>query len=262
MGKYTIFKWVGGKEWLWKQIKPHLISRSHEIYIEPFLGAGAIAFHYIKWCKKHKINKKFILSDSNPGLINVYVQIRDHIKELIEFLRFYNEWITPCKEIYDFQRKLYNLTPKSDLQSAALFIWLLNNSFRGLYRVNKRGEYNTPFGTPRKHWLDEPLLLRLHKLFQGVDFRICSFEEIPEQGLIYLDPPYENTFQQYTLNPPTNEAINEFIKRNNRSTILISNSGDYKPVENSKLLLHTNTIWHGYSDIKREEYLYISDPMI
>ena len=262
MGKYTIFKWVGGKEWLWKHIKPHLISRSHEIYIEPFLGAGAIAFHYIKWCKKHNIKKKFILSDSNEGLINVYIQIRDRIDDLIKFLRVYEEWIIPSKEIYDSQRKLYNLTPRSSLQSAALFIWLLNNSFRGLYRVNKRGEYNTPFGTPRKNWLDEGLLHRLHELFQGVDFRICSFEEIPEQGLIYLDPPYENKFQQYTLNAPTNSCINEFINKNNKSTILISNSGEYKPVENSKLLLHITSNWQGFPNVKRDEYLYVSDPMI
>ena len=259
MGKYAIFKWVGGKEWLWKHIKPHLISRSHEIYIEPFLGAGAIAFHYIKWCKKHKISKKFILSDSNAGLINVYVQIRDQIEELLNFLRLYDDWITPTKEIYNFQRKLYNLTPKSNLQSAALFIWLLSHSFRGLYRVNKRGEYNTPFGYPPKNWYDEKLLYRLHDLFQGVDFRICSYDEVPEQGLIYLDPPYVNTFQNYTLNPPTNEEINNFIKRNSESTILISNNENYKPVENSELLLRTTAIWRANSDIKREECLYLCD---
>ena len=142
MRKYTLFPWVGGKEWLWKHIKPYLTRISHEIYIEPFLGAGAIAFHYLKWCKKHNINKKFILSDSNAGLINVYIQIRDRIDDLINFLCVYNELILPSKDSYAFQRKLYNYTPKSTLQSAALFIWLLSNGFRGLYRVNKQGEYN------------------------------------------------------------------------------------------------------------------------
>ena len=261
MTKYTLFAWVGGKDWLWKYIKPYLTKISHEIYIEPFLGAGAIAFHYIKWCRKHNVRKKFILSDSNEGLINVYIQIRDNLDKLISFLRIYDECIKPTKEVFSFQRKLYNMTPKSNLQSAALFIWLLSNSFRGLYRVNKNGDYNTSFGTPRKNWLDEKLLHRLHELFQGVDFRICSFEDIHEQGLIYLDPPYENTFQNYTLNPPTNEEINNFIKRNKDSTIFISNSADYKPTKNSKLLLNIPTIWHGPTSKKRNEYLYICETL-
>ena len=204
MRKYTLFPWVGGKEWLWKHIKQHLISDNHEIYIEPFLDGGAIAIHLLKWFRKHNVHKKFILSDTNPGLINAYIQIRDNFDNLITYLNELDS-MESTKTLYYERRKEYNLKSKDSIESAGLFIWLLANGWRGLYRVNKRNEYNAPFGKARKQCYSYDNLKLLNNLFKNVIFRCCSYNDIEENGLIYLDPPYENTYQNYSLNAPTNE---------------------------------------------------------
>ena len=126
MVRHTFFKWIGGKEWLWKLIKPHLISDDHEIYIEPFLGGGAIAIHLLKWCRKHNVHKKFILSDTNPGLINAYIQIRDNFDNLTTYLNELDS-MESTKSLYYERRKEYNLKSKDSIESAGLFIWLLAN---------------------------------------------------------------------------------------------------------------------------------------
>lgn len=240
MVRHTFCKWIGGKEWLWKQIKPHLIADHHEIYIEPFLGGGAIAIHFLKWCKKHNINKKFILSDTNPGLINTYIQIRDNFDDLIAYLNTLDSSIS-SKELYYERRKLYNERSKDSIESAGLFIWLLANGWRGLYRVNKRNEYNAPFGTARTRCYSFDNLNLLHKLFKNVIFRCCSYNEIKENGLIYLDPPYANTYQKYSLNAPTNERINHYISdHRDQSRIFISNNEHFIPPVGAELVIQTS----------------------
>ena len=258
MVSYTFVRWIGGKGWLWKHIKPYLISDNHEIYIEPFVGAGAIAIHYMKYCRKHNINKQFILSDTNAGLINTYTQIRDNFDSLIAYLNELDD-AESTKTIYYERRRKYNEISKDSIESAGLFIWLLANGWRGLYRVNKRGEYNSPFGIARKHCYSLETLEFLHKLFKDVIFRCCSFEDIEENGLIYLDPPYENTFQSYSLNAPTNDKINKFISEHrDRSRILISNNQYYKPPNDSELVIRTSMFdkSKAHIDKKREEYVW------
>ena len=258
MVRNSFIRWIGGKEWLWKHIKPYLISDHHEIYIEPFLGGGAIAIHYIKWCRKHNIPKRFILSDSNAGLINAYIQIRDHCEELIDYLHELDR-TTGTKAIYMERRRLYNEIDKNSVRSAGLFIWLMANGWRGLYRVNKRNEYNAPFGTARKHCYSSENLRSLHDLFENVEFRCCAFHEVKEHGLIYLDPPYVNTYQNYSLNAPTNEEINKFISdHRDQSSIYISNNQYYTPPHDSKLVIHMNICnkVKMHSDLTQEEYVW------
>ena len=258
MFSYTFVKWIGGKGWLWKHIKPYLIEDHHDIYIEPFLGGGAIAIHYLKYCRKHNITKKFILSDTNRGLINAYIQIRDNIDELIDYLNELDS-VESTKQLYYERRKTYNKIPKDSIESAGFFIWLLANGWRGMYRVNKRNEYNAPFGKAKKHCYSLKTLKVLHTLFQDVNFRCCSFEDIEENGIIYLDPPYVNTYQDYSLNAPTNEEINKFISEHrDRSSIYISNNDRFIPPNDSELIISTRVCEKAKKDNsgKREERVW------
>ena len=258
MVKHTFIRWVGGKEWLWKHIKPILICDRHEIYIEPFLGGGAIAIHYLKWCRKHNVSKKFILTDTNEALINTYIQIRDNVDELIEHLETLCN--TPVnKQLYYERREEFNKISKNSVRSAALFIFLNGRSYGGIWRVNKYQNFNVPFDKDRTVDVYSAYQLRdLRDLFQDVDFRCCTFEQVKENGLIYLDPPYINVFQKYSLNPPTNRDLQKFIEDHSDSDILISNNMHYEPPTNA-LLLYTTTIperLSSKSDAKRGEYLY------
>ncbi len=269
MVRYTFFRWTGGKEWLWKLIKPYLIADQHDTYIEPFLGGGAIAIHYLKWCRKHNINKKFILSDTNRGLINAYVQIRDNFDELVTYLDELDV-AEDKRAVYYERRKLYNLIPKDSVQSAGLFIWLMANGWRGLYRVNKNNEYNASFGTAMPRCYCPETLKVLHTLFraepsaagaplQDVNFRCCSYEDVVEDGLMYLDPPYMNTYDRYTLNAPSNEDILKFIsKHRDRSTIYVSNNHHFIPPDDSELIIQTSVYEKCKTIItnKRDEYVW------
>ena len=258
MVSYTFVRWIGGKGWLWKLIKPYLIDDNHNIYIEPFVGAGAIAIHYMKWCRKHNVKKKFILSDTNEGLINTYTQIRDNFEELIDYLNVLDS-AESTKTLYYERRRKYNEMSKDSVQSAGLFIWLMANAWRGLYRVNKKNEFNASFGKAEEHCYSLETLNFLHELFKDVIFRCCSFEAIEENGLIYLDPPYENTFQSYSLNAPTNDEINKFISEHREnSRILISNNEHYKPPNDSELIIRTSMFdkSKAHIDKKREEYVW------
>ena len=258
MVRYTFCRWIGGKEWLWKLLKPYLVIDRNPIYIEPFLGGGAIALHYIKWCRKHRVTKQFILSDTNSGLINAYVQIRDNFECLRDFLDELDV-ADSTKELYNERRNEYNSIPKNDVRSAALFIWLMANSWRGLYRVNRNGQYNTPFGEPKAKCYNAENLLSVHHLLQDVKIRCCSYTEVPENGLIYMDPPYVNVYQQYSLMAPTNEEINNFIRsRVDRATILISNNQHFIPPDDAELLIHTSVCERAetYNGSRRNEYVW------
>ena len=258
MVRNSFVRWIGGKEWLWKHIKPYLIADQHEIYIEPFLGGGAIAIHYIKWCRKHNIRKKFILSDNNAGLINAYIQIRDNFEDLVDYLNTLDA-TTSNKSLYYERRKIYNDIEKNSVRSAGLFIWLMANGWRGLYRVNKRNQLNASFQSAKSSCYSLKTLEILHDLFKDVIFRSCSFDQIEENGLIYLDPPYENTFQNYSINAPTNEEINKFISdHRDRSSIYISNNQYYKPPDESEIVIHMSicTKVKIHSDLSQEEYVW------
>ena len=240
MVRHTFLAWIGGKEWLWKRIKSYLISDNHQIYIEPFLGGGAIAIHYLKWCRKHNIQKKFILSDTNSGLINAYIQIRDNFSELTTYLNELDSAKT-TKTLYYERRKEYNSISKDSVKSAGLFIWLLANGWRGMYRVNKRNEYNAPFGRGAKQCFSFENLKKLNELFKDVIFKCCSYNEIAENGLMYLDPPYERTYQDYSLNAPTNEEINKYISdHRDRSQIFISNNEHFIPPDGAELIIQAS----------------------
>lgn len=93
--------------------------------------------------------KKAVINDLNEALINVYVQIRDHVEELIGAIIPLDEKINQDKqEFYYKARELYNtklLTHTYDIETAALFIFLNKHCFNGLYRLNRKGLFNVPY---------------------------------------------------------------------------------------------------------------------
>ena len=137
-------KWAGGKASLLAQLDEFF---PHEInwYIEPFLGGGAVFFHL-----KHRFpHMRAFLRDSNKELINTYRMVRDRPNELMEFLdEHLKKFRSKGEDYYYIIRKEHDLT--DDLARAARTIFLNKTCFNGLYRVNARGEFNTPVGVEQK----------------------------------------------------------------------------------------------------------------
>lgn len=143
--KYQPFiKWVGGKRGLLKQLLS-LFPQEFKNYHEPFLGGGALFFElyslgYLK-------DKKIYLSDINSELINTYKVVKNNPIDLISNLETYKE-----KHSKDFYYEMRALDREDgflktvEFERATRFIYLNKSCFNGLYRVKKKGHFNTHIG--------------------------------------------------------------------------------------------------------------------
>ena len=199
----SFIKWVGGKSNLLPQILSRIMcipDRNDRTYYEPFLGSGVILQNVIKLFDF----KKYIVSDINPILIETHKCIKDNVDELIKYLDFFSN--DTNEQDYYALRDLFNYTMSNKDYSAhtcALFIYLNHTCYRGLYRVNKEGKFNTPYGHYNKPRIyDKQQLRELSDLYNSVDieFRCSDYLKIDfrNNNVIYLDPPYTLTFDQYS----------------------------------------------------------------
>ena len=163
-------KWAGGKT----QLLPVLlkkISYASRIYIEPFVGGGALFFSILESLEETNI-KKIIINDINKKLITTYRVIREDVNSLMDELfkleTRYNSLATieEKEKIFYLIRKQFNLEESDSIKIARDFIFLNKSCYNGLYRENSRGEFNVPFGKKKKLNLfeRENLLLILQKL--------------------------------------------------------------------------------------------------
>ncbi|KLU59855.1 modification methylase DpnIIA [Peptococcaceae bacterium CEB3] len=184
-----VVKWVGGKRQILDEIMKY-IPRNISTYYEPFLGGGAVLFELQP--------EEAVVNDLNRELINLYQVIKDRVDELIEDLRKHkNE-----KGYYYRMRRLdrdkvvySELTP---VQRASRVIYLNKTCYNGLFRVNKAGEFNTPFGRYKNPKIVNEVGLRAVSAYLNrASVRItCQDFEQAVQGaesgsFVYFDPPYD-----------------------------------------------------------------------
>lgn len=187
-------KWVGGKT----NLLPTIVSKLPKYidnYVEVFLGGGAV-FYELR--SKDLIHGSITLNDYNQRLITTYEVVRDSPNELLELLRVHKE--NHSKDYYYKQRAKFNIT-KDPLELASLFIYLNKTGFNGLYRVNSKNEFNVPIGSYKNPKIYDPeVILNSNKVLNGVDLTNNDFREIyiRSDTFYYMDPPYYNTFTQYT----------------------------------------------------------------
>lgn len=194
-------KWVGGKTQLLDDIKktlPRDLSRRNEMtYVEPFVGGGAVLF----WILQEYPNiTRAVINDINAELICTYRVIKYDVENLIlELSRLQNEYL-PLNEVdrkkyFLAQRERFNEENNSEVEIAALFIFLNRTCFNGLYRVNSKGKFNVPHGkysTPRI--CDEETLRADSAVLQRVEILCGDFAQTGKYAgdnvLYYFDPPY------------------------------------------------------------------------
>jgi DNA adenine methylase len=189
-------RWAGGKTWLTNHIE-ELLPQTINNYYEPFLGGGSI-FFYLK--SKGLIKGKCYLSDANEELINAYKVLKSNPNELFELLKTQKN---TEKEYYKIRKTIF----ESKIERASRFFFLNKTSFNGIYRVNKNGEYNVPFGHRKLEKLyDFEKLQKTSKLLKNCFFSVMDFKKVSakvnEGDLVFFDPPYtvaheNNGFIQY-----------------------------------------------------------------
>jgi DNA adenine methylase len=175
-------KWAGGKNQLLPEILARLPERFNR-YFEPFIGGGAVLFALEP--------RRAFISDINETLINTYRCVKDRVGDVIEELGGFEA----NEEMYYAVRALdpQKLSPVED---AARFIYLNRTCFNGLYRVNRSGKFNVPFGRYKNPTIcNTQRLLSVSEALEGVDIRVRDVfslgRDVRKGDLVYLDPPYD-----------------------------------------------------------------------
>lgn len=195
-------KWVGGKGQLIEQLEKHIPIDGEKVltkYAEPFVGGGALLFNILS---KYNFESLYI-GDTNAELINAYNVVKNNVEELIKKLADMQLAFVPMDEngrkyyYYTARDKFNSLILNKDtaIEKASLFIFLNKTCFNGLYRVNKKGQFNVPMGAYKNPTIcDENNLRNVSEALQNVTI-VCgdyslSKNFIDKFTFVYLDPPY------------------------------------------------------------------------
>ena len=244
-----LIKFVGGKGWLLKGYA-HMLPAPADIetYFEPFLGGAAVATHYIG-------KTTCVLSDMNARLIQMYDGVRHNPESVIERLHELTDWRTRPDGMFEANpvvfedvRAAFNAPETSTTERAAQFIYLNRTDFNGLYRENRKGEFNAPIGKFKTcpTLCDEENIRAWSRAMndKGTAFFCADFERFfafAKPGtFMFLDPPYvpvseTANFSAYTaggFGPEDQERLAEALHRLDRAgaKFLLTNAAEALPL--------------------------------
>lgn len=176
----SFLKWAGGKT-RYASTLALLAPRYSGRYREPFLGSGAVFFELRP--------ESAIVSDANDELVVCFQMVQDDPHAVMACL----DEMPNTREYFEQVRRQHpgDLT---ELERAARVIYLNKTSFRGLWRVNRRNEFNTPYGAYDRPYYNRDTLLRASKLLAAATVMSADFEAALDAAgpgdWVYLDPPY------------------------------------------------------------------------
>ena len=214
-------KWVGGKGQLIEQLEALLPAdfsgRENVTYIEPFVGGGAMLFYMLQ---KYPNIKSAVINDINPDLTLCYQVVRDNPTELIKYLGAiqseYHALQTEEERKLFFlqQRDRFNTKSLNPIENSTLFFFLNRTCFNGLYRVNKAGKFNVPFGKYSTPTIcDADTIYADSRLLQKVEIMTGDFEQtytkIEDNTFFYFDPPYRPLSNTSSFNDYSKEDFND-----------------------------------------------------
>lgn len=182
-------KWAGGKGQLLAELTNRVeMAGPFARYIEPFVGGGALFFELFRSGKLE--GREAILSDNNPGLVEAYLGVRDHVARLIPLLKAHKA-LHGKEHYYAVRAGL----PEDPVERAARTIYLNKTCFNGLYRENSKGQFNVPMGDYMNPIIcDEENLRAVSKALQGVRVEQRPFSRVLDYAqpgdFAYFDPPY------------------------------------------------------------------------
>lgn len=241
-------KWAGGKGQLintFEEMFPSELKNGEiEIYIEPFVGGGAVFFHVLQ---NYNIKKAYI-NDINKELINCYRCIKTDVGLVIDRLESLEKEYLSCEgrnEYYYQVRQRYNeikLNGHEDYEKCADFIFLNKTCFNGLYRVNKDGKFNVPHGKYKNPLIcDKENLQLCANLLQKTEISFGDYKQVLKNAdnktLVYFDPPYRplienNSFVSYDKSGFDDEdqirLADNFKELNKKGCLLMLSNSDPK----------------------------------
>ncbi len=264
-------KWAGGKGQLLGEIsKYYPFDKGITKYAEPFIGGGAVLFDILN---NYSIDEVYI-SDRNAELINAYCTVRDNVDALVENLLKLQKEFVPLnsedrREYYNKMRCEFNeLNKCSDerfkVNRAALMIFLNKTCFNGLYRVNKKGQFNVPMGAYKNPLIcDIDNLIAVSKRLKNVRIELGDYRKsvdfIDKNTFVYFDPPYRpltstasfTAYTEFSFDDAAQLELAEFATKMSErgAKIVVSNSDPKNVDENDNFF----DIAYSVFDIKRVE---------
>lgn len=202
-----ILRWAGSKTQILGTLK-NFWDPNFQRYVEPFCGSASLFFSVAP--------PKALLSDLNSELIVTIQQIQVAPSKVLECIARY-----PANKNSYYSIRSIDPKTLSDVEKAARFVYLNSLCFNGLYRTNKKGEFNVPYGSKRRKKIaDADAFYEACQLLSETEVRCCDFEKTIEStdagDFLYLDPPYatdeRRTFTEYNQNAFTQADLGRLFK--------------------------------------------------
>lgn len=218
-------KWVGGKGQLIEQLEAMLPADfdnwENVTYIEPFVGGGAMLFYMLQ---THPNIKSAIINDINEDLTTCYMMVKQSPDALVESLKqIQKEYYSlqnedARKQFFLLMRDEFNTKQLNSIDNTTLFFFLNRTCFNGLYRVNKAGLFNVPFGRYETPTICDPnTIYSDSELLQNVEILTGDYQQTIAYAngntLFYFDPPYRPLNNTSSFNDYAKEAFNDFAQR-------------------------------------------------
>lgn len=257
-----ILKWAGGKSKLIPVMEERypleLKNKNIKRYIEPFIGGGAVFFNL---ASKYYF-EEIIINDINKELVLTYKVVKEYPTELMNLLSTYQDKYNMFGTIEEKQNYFYEIRDLfnkgkgninydeisfREIEHAAYMIFLNKSCFNGLYRENKKGGFNVPFGKKEKlNTFDKENIINASEVLKNAIILNGDFEElekhIDENTFVYMDPPYRplnatsnfNDYSKESFNDDSQIRLAEFYKRisDRGAKLMLSNSDPKNTDEN------------------------------
>lgn len=193
-------RWAGSKKRVLNELLESF-STNKVNYIEPFLGSGVVMLNVLNNNSILKY-KNFYVNDINKSIIDFYKCLKNKpnslVKSLVDLSNIYNTKasLTEKEKMYYEIRQKFN-EMKED--KSVYFYFLMKVGFNGVYRENKKGFFNVPFGRKEKFVVNENDLFAISKLIKNVYFYNMPYDKFLKKlekenkmsnSFVYCDPPY------------------------------------------------------------------------
>jgi DNA adenine methylase len=242
-------KWAGGKGQLLYTFRqfypPQLLNGSLKRYVEPFVGGGALLFEILQSFNV----KEAVILDINSDLINTYRAVRDKPAQLTGLLgymerEYLGQDVESRRETYYGVRDAFNsrkvdIKNGIDIEKAAQFLFLNKTCFNGLYRVNRTGDFNVPFGDYKNPTIcDAENIAACSELLRKTEI-ICgdyhqAWHFVDNSSFVYFDPPYRplnatssfTSYSKFDFNDDDQVELASFYRQLNDTGayLMLSNS--------------------------------------
>lgn len=201
-----IIKYIGGKQKEIDNFKQY-IPKEFNTYYEPFVGGGAV-YWYLE-------PNNAVISDTNKKLIDFYLSIKvnyyNFIEEIHDFSQIFNTLTKQEQsEMYYKIRDMYNNKIPKEYSNTLIYYFINKMAYCGIQRVNKKGEFNVPYGRYEKINYEQVITEEHHKLLNHTVIKHCDFNDIfdiaSKDDFMFLDPPYDDVFNNYGNNDKFDRA--------------------------------------------------------